>query len=335
VWIGLVLSMSFRIHTMALKDFPAAYIQYWDKCVADNQDLTPFHSYRWLSSWTEAYDAVQSATVLMVLDDADRPLGLLPLMKWNGVIRSLSYNASDYTGTVWTRNPGAVAAALAAHLRHMAATERVMLWNVRESDPLIAILKAQNQIKLNNRAIVSSIAMSASRFRPWNQLSPVSARELVRKRQRLEKKNMSVFFNSSVDSLTLAAMVDIHTRSWHRRGGSGSFVDERRLDFVRLLLNSRLPLLFILMYLGNRLVSYRFGPIDERTYYDWNTGTDPEHSRFTPGLVLLNMLVERMRQSERVTTIDFLRGGEDYKRAWHTQLDWVSEYEVIVQPHPE
>src|SRR6185437_6046748 len=98
-----------------------------------------------------------------------------------------------------------------------------------------------------------------------------------------------------------------------RRGQGGSFADPRRVDFVRRLMKEGPPLLCSTMTVNGQLVSYRFGPIDGTAYYDWNTGTDPAMARYTPGLVLLDAIVERLSMSERVRTVDFLRGDEDYK----------------------
>jgi CelD/BcsL family acetyltransferase involved in cellulose biosynthesis len=317
------------VRSVLFADLTPDQLAFWDGCIAVNPELTPFHSRQWLTSWATAYDATNLCFVLASLDQEGRLGALLPLMRWKDTVRSLSYNATDYTGMIWARDRGASAAALAEHISVMVELEPIVLWNVRATDPLISILSSNNRLQLVSRTPISSIDLAASRFRPWNQLARVSSRELARKKRRLSELDIDVAFARSVEASTVDEMVDIHTRSWKQRGGPGSFEDTRRITFVRELVQSGLQMLFVLMRLGRRLVSYRFGPIDNRTYYDWNTGTDPEYARESPGLVLLQLVLERLQLSERAHTVDFLRGSEDYKRAWVTETGWISEYAVL------
>jgi CelD/BcsL family acetyltransferase involved in cellulose biosynthesis len=324
-----------RVTPVSLDDLTLAQREEWIRCLAINPELTPFHSYPWLSSWATAYEARHLSFILISRNSTRDVLGLLPLMRSSSGVRSLSYNSSDYTGMIWRSDRGATSLALADYLTTMATIETVVLWNVRASDPLVGVLGSRNRLNLVNRSPVSAINLATARFRPWNLLARVSAREITRKQRRLAEADMRIVFAGTVDDPTLEEMVDVHTRSWERRGERGSFADPRRVTFVRELLQSRLPLFFAILYLGGRLVSYRFGPIDERTYYDWNTGTDPEYGRDSPGVVLLAALIDRMVLSERVHTIDFLRGSEDYKRAWITDAGWVSEYTVGQPPREQ
>ncbi len=313
---------------LSLDDLTTAHTEEWARCVAENDDLTPFHGRGWLESWAAAYDARQAAAIL-VHEVGGRVRALLPLMRWQGGLRSLSYNATDYTGLVWRHEARASAVAFAEWLVGSARTQAITLWNVSSTDPLIAALAARDRLRLVGRTPVSSIRLSRSRLRPWRQLSPISARELRRKRDRLTSAGATITFVPTVSDETIDEFMRVHTAGWNARGAPGSFADLRRVAFVRMLAASGLPLLFATMWVEDRVVSYRFGPVDERTYYDWNTGTDPRFARYTPGLVLLDQLVERMTISERVMRVDFLRGAEDYKRAWQTETTWVSEYRVV------
>lgn len=318
------------VHEEPLGALSMATREFWERSVSQNSVLTPFLSRTWLTCWAAAYGMTQDSTVLVWSNPEGDVRALLPLMRWRGELRSLSYNASDYTGLVWNGDPRAAVGELTTVLRERALRTRVRLWNVRPDDPLIQHLTATNAVALEAREIVSQTALHSLRLRPWHQLARISVRELERKHRKLQARGANLVVSSTVSDETLASMVDIHTRAWHRRGEAGSFGDGRRLAFVRDLIRLDLPLLFARLYIDDGLASYRFGPIDSNVYYDWNTGTDPEYAKFSPGVLLLARLLNRLAQTERVHTVDFVRGGEDYKRSWTTNTGWVSEY--LVRP---
>jgi CelD/BcsL family acetyltransferase involved in cellulose biosynthesis len=317
---------------IALDSLSPCELAYWDACIADNPGLTPFHSRPWLTAWAEAYDETSQSFVLVYRDAKEEIGGLLPMMRWDGEVRSLSYNATDYTGMCWLGNGRPAAVGFTRELVAMAQEQPVRLWNLRPVDPLAATLTARRSVELISRSHASAIRLSDARLRPWRQVSPTSEKDLARRRQRLIDAGMRVWYGSRIDETALAELVAVHTRRWQSIGQGGNFADPRRVSLVQRLMTSGVRLFFALLYVDDRVVSYRFGPIDDSTYYDWNTGTDPTDPalrRLSPGLVLLDQIVGRLYLSERVRRIDFLRGEEDYKRAWQTEDTWVSEYRLL------
>jgi CelD/BcsL family acetyltransferase involved in cellulose biosynthesis len=321
------------VDAVELGRLAAEVADYWDECLSRNATLTPFHSRVWLTEWAKAYDATADAFVLVHRDGSGRLGGLLPMMRWSGEVRSLSYNATDYTGMVWFGNARPAAIALARQLRTIAADEPVRLWNIRPGDPLLNVLATRSGASLLGRSATSAIRIADARLRPWRQLERTSQRDLERRRDRLKAAGMRIWYGTRITDDVLVELTRVHTARWEARGEPGNFGDPRRVEFVRRLIRSRLRLFFGVMSVDESVLGYRFGPIDDTTYYDWNTGTDPAPAfrRLSPGLVLLDDLVGRLFLSERVRRIDFLRGDEDYKRAWQTDDSWVSEYEVLPQ----
>jgi len=49
--------------------------------------------------------------------------------------------------------------------------------------------------------------------------------------------------------------------------------------------------------------------------YHYQTGIDPEYSRYSPGLISIGYMIEASINNNAVE-YDFLRGGEDYKFHW-------------------
>ncbi len=325
-WSGVF--MSRRIEEVPFDRIPEEILTFWRRCTQQNNDLTPFHSYEWLRCWADSYAAREDAYLAVAYNGTGTPVSLLPLMRWKGSLRSLSYNASDYTGLIWDGsriNVNDMAQYLLTNTSHM----QVVLWNVRALDPLVVALTGESRLELVDRTAVTSMTLPHTRLRPWNQQAPISRRELGRKRRRLDEAGASIRYTRDLDDPSLERAMAIHTAHWARRGESGSFADERRRDFLRRLMRDGPALHCASLWIGTDLLSYRLGPIDDKTYYDWNTGTDPEARRYSPGLVLLDALIARLSMTERVRTIDFLRGEEDYKRAWLTESTWVSTYRCL------
>ncbi len=320
------------IEAVPLLALSSADAAYWDACIRENPLLTPFHSRDWLTAWAASYEETSQSLVVVYRDADGLASGVLPMMRWRGELRSLSYNATDYTGLIWLGNARPPAVALSRWLRSKATQTTVRLWNVRPGDPLVNVLASRQSVELVERNAASAIRLTDAKLRPWKQVRRTSARDLERRRRRLADAGMRIWYGSRIDHATLGELVAVHTRRWEAVGERGNFSDPRRVSFIRRLLDSELRLFFAVMYVQGRIVSYRFGPIDAGTYYDWNTGTAPEDGalkRLSPGLVLLDETVGRLFLSERVRRVDFLRGGEDYKRAWQTEDTWVSEYRVL------
>ncbi len=84
-------SMPHYVRSVRLEHLSIAHIEYWDRCISVNHELTPFHSHRWLASWASAYRAKRRSLVWMSEDKAGSPLALLPLMRWRDTLKRRNY----------------------------------------------------------------------------------------------------------------------------------------------------------------------------------------------------------------------------------------------------
>src|SRR5262249_10069693 len=147
--------------------------------------------------------------------------------------------------------------------------------------------------------------------------------QLRKARRRLDEFQPDTRITIGTQVPQLEAMSALHSRRWNARGMPGNFGDRRRTDFVnRLQSDGSIDFLTMQLWAGDRLIAYRFGPLQGNVYYDWNTGFDPDWSRFSPGICLLDEALNAIHL-EGLGRIDFMRGAEPYKLGWATAGDVV------------
>jgi CelD/BcsL family acetyltransferase involved in cellulose biosynthesis len=95
-------------------------------------------------------------------------------------------------------------------------------------------------------------------------------------------------------------------------GDKGRFMNPARRAFFTDLLSLPGWRLDTLYGDDHRIVAAVIGAIDDDGYYLYNSAYDPGLHHFSPGVVLLNILIERSIEAG-LTVFDFLKGDETYK----------------------
>jgi CelD/BcsL family acetyltransferase involved in cellulose biosynthesis len=84
--------------------------------------------------------------------------------------------------------------------------------------------------------------------------------------------------------------------------------------------------------LEGRAIAVVYGFLDKERFWAYQSGFDPSLARFSPGSLLLQFSIEAaIREGAR--QFDFLRGGEEYKRAWGAQPE-TSQRLLLWHRHP-
>ncbi len=96
-------------------------------------------------------------------------------------------------------------------------------------------------------------------------------------------------------------------------GAKGQFMDEETTPLFRRLADLRGWRVDLLATEDGETAACVFGYSDVDCYYLYNSSFDPSYSAFSPGMVLLSSLIEKVI-SEGLTRFDFLKGDETYKR---------------------
>jgi CelD/BcsL family acetyltransferase involved in cellulose biosynthesis len=247
-----------------------------------------------------------------------------------------SYHADYATILAAPEHMAAAAEALAEYFAVGGDPEHPQPWDVvdlrrlRTGDPALAALaeafgrrEMANGWTLNvepeDVAPVAALPAGATIEDYLATLGKKERHEIRRKVRRAEAAG-EVHLTASDDPLAdLRAFIDLHQARW---GEDGLFPDteggaQSRVFFRRLfeLLGDGGPLrLAFLTVAGRRIAAcVSFDTGDACLYY--NAGVDPEARELSPGVVMIERLVERALE-RGARRIDFLRGNESYKYEW-------------------
>jgi CelD/BcsL family acetyltransferase involved in cellulose biosynthesis len=147
------------------------------------------------------------------------------------------------------------------------------------------------------------------------QLNSKDRHELRRKMRRMEKETTFELFRAD-EPISLAdkleTFFDLHRKS---RQDKAQFMTREMESYFRDIANrfqERGWLNLTFLRIGGIEVATFFSFDFERTEYVFNSGYDPEFSRFSPGIVLAALCIRRAIE-KGVVRFNFLRGREDYK----------------------
>lgn len=130
----------------------------------------------------------------------------------------------------------------------------------------------------------------------------------------------------------MAKLMEWHAARFRRRGTPGSFFGRRHVFHERVAWRQAAQGMLRLsrLRLDKRTIALLYAMRGGERYFYFAAGFDPTMSRFSPGFVLLRETI-RLAAEEGMRTFDFLRGDEEYKRAWATDRSRLQRV-VAVRP---
>ncbi len=145
-------------------------------------------------------------------------------------------------------------------------------------------------------------------------------RNLRRYRQKLDeqgKTELETVESEESFKAALDALFKLHAMRWKGRHETGMFYGPleifHRNAAIRMW-NSGKARCFVLSF-EKRKVAVLYGFLDKARFWSYQTGFDPDLSRFSPGSLILEHAVSEAVRN-RAHEFDFLRGDEEYKKAW-------------------
>jgi CelD/BcsL family acetyltransferase involved in cellulose biosynthesis len=148
-------------------------------------------------------------------------------------------------------------------------------------------------------------------------------RNLTRRMHQLERTQWA-YTRHSGTALTeehLREAARIERLSWKGQRGLGVFTQDRDFRFHADLLatpGKEFALDLAFLSINGAAAAFQYGFVEGSTYFAYNTSFDPKYREFSPGLLLMNALIEDLI-SNRMARCDLLQGGDAYK------LDWTSQ----------
>lgn len=288
----------------------AALSEEWSALAQVDPRATPFQTPEWLLSWATLY-APSNPQIIVIRDGADL-VGLFPLMRgrspWQP-LRPMGLGPSDYLHPLLADSH--YADDLWSVVDDLGKGGLVDLHQVRETNPLV-----RNQTIHQATCLVLDLPAS------YDDYVKSLGKSLRYDVKRFDKLSVNLRF---ADSGSLRADLEIffnlHTARWRQRFLPGAFVGNRIKEFH--LQWGRRALLKGMLWLG--ILEHEGHPVGgiyvmrhRETAFFYQAGFDPSAKALSPGSLLVSQLIKRSIE-EGLTTFDFLRGDEPYKRRWQPQ----------------
>lgn len=142
------------------------------------------------------------------------------------------------------------------------------------------------------------------------RISKKERHELRRKRRRYEEElGTAILVRESTPGDLLEEFVRLHRAA---QGDKGEFMTASMAEYFRDVLTLEGWHVDGLVERHGRVTAAAFSYEDDRGYYLYNSGYDPDLRHVSPGIVLLGALIETTAESPRAI-FDFLKGDEPYK----------------------
>jgi CelD/BcsL family acetyltransferase involved in cellulose biosynthesis len=128
----------------------------------------------------------------------------------------------------------------------------------------------------------------------------------------------------------LAALIDLHRKRWHEKGASEAFSTPDIVAFHDEVTRSTLErgwLRLFVMWLNDRPAAALYGFQRNRRFYFFQSGLDPEYSRYSVGLVTMGLAIQTAFE-DGAEEYDLLHGNESYKSLWAPETREIRKLEL-------
>jgi len=322
--------------TLRVVEDPASLEADWNRLAAHAGDMSLFATYEWHAIWFRRVAPDARPAVLAAATADGKIVGLAPFsggpyrdlgLQWPAVgFSGRDVVSGDYLDVLaepdWY---GRVVDATLAHLAGVLRSGRLVVLGeiVRGSDldaAVTAWLKREGlRFRVQEERVCPYLELPAS-FDDYLKTRSRNTRSLIRRRIRQVGEAGCAVERHEGDAILphLPRFFELHRARWESAGQRGVFVRSGFPEFLHDLVAGPPPgVVPVLHALSEKdevsaaFLVFHCGPT--AVYYQ--AGWDPasEHSRLSPGLVLMARAIDAAIEAG-CTSFDFLRGGEGYKR---------------------
>lgn len=303
-----------RVIVHRTPDWPRTLRDDWRALFDADSTATPFQSWEWNSIWWNRFGRSRSPYLLAAYMGDDL-VGLLPLIRAIGpwrTLRSMAVGPSDYLGPI--AQPTVRQAVVDAFLEHLkeAPADMIDLHQWTESTGFGDPVDQATCLRLDLPPTFDGYLGGLSK----------SLRYDVR---RLERTDILKIHQPEV-AAALDVLFDLHVKRWRSRGLPGVFgrrIRKFHEEWAEAAKSNGWLRLSVLEHEGHSIGAIYAMTRGGRCYY-YQAGFDPAASKLSPGTLLVASTI-RHAIEEGVTTFDFCRGDEPYKRRWKPQSAVVNQ----------
>lgn len=302
----------------------------WNNALEKSGNQNPFLRHEWLCAWWQGYGQAHQLYIARFKRQGNT-VGFAPLMKYRTKLSGLSVHAVGFLSNHWVGldfifvDQSDFGMGLKMLQNHLAEEKTIAIFSYfHEDSPAIPLLLDGFK---DQRFHVEMTAKSAPYIEikgSWQDyLKERTYRfraEYKKKRKMLDEKGDLVLVrrqnNFDIDQ-TLEEMSDITKHSWQGEKGVAILSREAGKGFYRSLLKEWLPKGWVdisFLRLGNRNIAYLVGFNIKGYFYVFDTAFDRGYEEMSPGVILHNMLLEKLfTQGLKVFDFGYEAG---YKKRW-------------------
>ncbi len=302
-----------------------------------------FQRYDWHAAWQATIGAAERVDpyIVRVVDAADATMLLLPLgvyrLQGLRVLRPLGGLVTDYNapllepGFAAQVTPEQVAGLWSAILDALPRIDLVWLRRMPEMvegarNPLVFLSGARH----TEDAHTARLGPTMAQFRAEHTLSWPDTR---RRRRRLSEQGRLEFVvaaSPEKQHAMLQSLAPLKSRHWRRAGSRDWFAEPGYLRFYETLTAAPPPDVEVhvsALRVDDVVVAAHWGLVAGGRFYHLVTAYDDQWSRYAPGRLLIEDLVDWCIRRGDIRLFDFTAGAEPYKREWTDHS--MPLYEVI------
>lgn len=279
----------------------------------------------WLRCYLTAYPKVRPV-VVTVEDDGEvvaaACLGRVdgPVVEWT----ALGHAVSDYAVFPAVDDDAArrLAEAVAAHVEQGWRPWRLRLEQFPEGDPVLRHL-SELMGNVHLRRGIPAMRLAISQPRELNaHVSKGARRSRARGESRLERDGHDSTVIRTRDAAVIGGLLERMVRLRRARDlevrGYSDVDDPQFLRFYRELMTTlagRGELEIIAVLIGDLMIGYIVVFVDGSSYRTWDGRVDSAWTEYAAGRICDVVALESALADERITTFDWMRGEQEYKRS--------------------
>jgi CelD/BcsL family acetyltransferase involved in cellulose biosynthesis len=308
----------------------------WNQLLEQSPDPNIFLTWEWLYTWWEFYSSRYQLYILLVLDQNDNPLGIVPLC--STYFSPLKLNTLKFLGTEevcpdhldFISKKGEEEKLIQIFLQYLESNstewDLIDLTDLREDSLSLPFIlnwvKGKNYPYISEHWTVCPYAVLSNNWELFLNGLSANARKDIRRQLRLfeESKDVrhSIVKNKNEVRPAREKLFHLHTKRWTSLGEEGVFQRERFNQFhqkISEVFFGKGWLLLSSLSTTHRNIAIHYDYQFSNKIYAYQSGFDPEWENFSAGTVSLALII-RQAISRGIKEFDFLRGDAPYKYKW-------------------
>lgn len=313
----------------------------WNKVLVETGLENAFLTHEWLFCWWKNYGSGKNLIILKFTKDG-QTIGFIPLMRYATKLTGLNLRVNGFLTNHWTRMNFILAHSIEECLRSFSryikeSKQTFVIAQMNRSHQiykhLVNILKEEGIAFIEQEKPHAFVELSGSWEEYFAGQSKNFRMDSRRKLKRLEAEGRVSLRRTKGENSKeiLSQLKAVAQNCWQAEDEVNIVSTKEGFHFYQDICASALSgslLDFTFLMVNEKPVAYMVGLINRGVYFAFDTAYDKDFERFSPGLILHNLLMEQL-YAQKIKVFDFGYSAS-YKKRWSSQTRFVSD--IIVFP---